>query len=504
MQRRAWKCAWSEPRQWPVLDLKIQNTLSGKKEEFTPLHGKKVRMYVCGVTPYDSSHLGHARTFVSFDVIRRYLLFKGYDVKFVQNVTDIDDKIIRRAKERKVLPTELSEKYAHQSEKEFLALGVMPPDIAPRVSGFMPQIIALISRLEQKGVAYKTSTGVYFDVAKFPEYGKLSHQSSEKLKAGARIEVDEEKKDPRDFALWKFGQEAGATFSSPWGDGRPGWHIECSAMATSLLGDTIDIHGAGRDLIFPHHENEIAQSESATGAQFVRYWMHTGFFTIDGEKMAKSLGNFITIEDGLKKYGAQPLRMLFSLSHYSSPIDFSEGAVNAAASALSSLHSSLSAARTYCSPSKALHSGALSTAAQEAEANFTSAMDDDFDTPTAMAALFLLSKKISGACSEGSAPAEEVKRAAGVLERLMAIFGLLPPKEEGGEGAASGEVEKICRQFSVKSGSLEESISALIAERNSARKARDFAKSDAIRNALSEAGIVLEDRKDGSTAWRRL
>ena len=483
--------------------MKIQNTLSGKKEEFTPLHGKKVNMYVCGVTPYDSSHLGHARTFVSFDVIRRYLLFKGYDVKFVQNVTDIDDKIIRRAKERKVLPTELSEKYTHQSVLECLALGVMPPDISPRVSGSIPQIISLISLLEKKGFAYKTSTGVYFDVAKFPEYGKLSRQAPEKLKAGARIEVDEEKKDPRDFALWKFGEETGATFSSPWGEGRPGWHIECSAMATSLLGETIDIHGGARDLVFPHHENEIAQSEAATGKPFVRYFVHTGFLTVDGEKMAKSLGNFITIEDGLKKYGAQPLRTLFLLSHYSSPIDFSEGAVNAAAGALSSLHSSLSAARTYSSLSGAQHSGALLVSAQEAEGNFTSAMDDDFDTSTAMAALFSLAKKIGGACSEGSAPAEEVKRAAVVLERLMAVFGLLPPKEAGREGAASGEVEKICLQFSVKRGSLEESISALITERNSARKARDFAKSDAIRKALSEAGIVLEDRKDGSTMWRK-
>ena len=393
----------------------IQNTLSGEKEEFSPLSGKKVSMYVCGITPYDKCHLGHARTFISFDVIRRYLLFKGYDVLFVQNVTDIDDKIINRAKERKVPPTELSEKYAHQSEKEFLELGVMEPDIAPRVSGSIPQIIAVISRLEKKGIAYKTSTGVYFDVAKFPGYGKLSRQDSEKLKAGARIEVDEEKKNPQDFALWKLGEEAGSTFGSPWGNGRPGWHIECSAMAISLLGETIDIHGGARDLIFPHHENEIAQSEAATGKPFVRYFMHTGFLTVDGEKMAKSLGNFITIEDGLKKYGAQPLRMLFLLSHYSSPIDFSEGAVNAAASALASLHSALSSARTYSSQSR--HGGALSAAVREGEAMFVAAMDDDFDTPAAMAALFSIAKKISGACSEGSVPANEAKRCLRHMER---------------------------------------------------------------------------------------
>ncbi|MFA6907538.1 MAG: cysteine--tRNA ligase [Candidatus Micrarchaeia archaeon] len=482
---------------WKLL---IQNTLSGKKEEFTPLHGKKVGMYVCGVTPYDSSHLGHARTFVSFDAIRRYLIFKGYDVKFVQNVTDIDDKIINRAKERKMEPTKLAGKYTAQYEKECAALGIMKPDIAPRVSGSIPQIIALISRLEKKGAAYRTSTGVYFDVGMFPEYGKLSHQSSGGLKAGARIEVDEEKKSPQDFALWKLGEEPGATFSSPWGDGRPGWHIECSAMANSLLGDTIDIHGGARDLVFPHHENEIAQSEAATGKPFVRYFIHTGFLTVDGEKMAKSLGNFITIADGLEKYGAQPLRALFLLSHYSSPIDFTEDGVKAAGNALSSLHSALSAARTYSS--KAPGGGPLAPSAHEAEAKFIAAMDDDFDTPAAMAALFPLAKKISGACSEASASEKEVKGAAAALERLLAIFNLLPPAASESPDA-SAAVGKICRQFSIPSAPLDEMVLALIAARNDARRKKDFAASDAIRAGLAQAGIVLEDRKDGSTSWRR-
>jgi cysteinyl-tRNA synthetase len=483
-----------------VQDLLIQNTLSGKKEEFTPLHGKKVNMYVCGVTPYDRSHLGHARTFVSFDVIRRYLLFKGFDVTFVQNVTDIDDKIINRAKERKVLPTELSDKYTQQYEGECAALGIMKPDIAPRVSGSISSIISLIQRLEQNGVAYKTSTGVYFDVAKFPEYGKLSHQASEKLKAGARIEVDEEKKSPQDFALWKLGEEPGATFSSPWGNGRPGWHIECSAMATSLLGDTIDIHGGARDLVFPHHENEVAQSEAATGKPFVRYFMHTGFLTVDGEKMAKSLGNFITIEDGLKKYGAQPLRTMFLLSHYSSPIDFSEDALQAATSALASLHSALSAARTYSSSLQ--HGGILSASVHESEARFFAAMDDDFDTPTAMAALFALAKRISGACSEASASSSEVKSAAATLEKLLGVFNLAPLPEAAGDGAGQGAVGKICKRFGVPLSSLDEMVPALIAARNDARKKKDFAASDAIRAELAAAGIVLEDRKDGSTGWR--
>jgi cysteinyl-tRNA synthetase len=487
-----------------VCELRITNTLSGKKEDFAPLFGNKVRMYVCGVTPYDASHLGHARTFVSFDAIRRYLIFKGYDVTFVQNVTDIDDKIINRARERKVEPTALAEKYAGQYENECAALGVMAPDISPRVSGSIPQIISLIQKLEKKGAAYKTSTGVYFDVGKFPEYGELSHQSSETLKAGARVEVDGEKRSPQDFALWKLGVEPGATFGSPWGNGRPGWHIECSAMATSLLGDTIDIHGGARDLIFPHHENEIAQSECATGKKFVRFWMHTGFLTVNGEKMAKSLGNFITISDGLKKYGAQPLRTLFLLSHYSSPIDFTEESVKSAGSALSSLHSAISAAKTYSS--KAAGSGALGASAQEAEKKFIAAMDDDFDTPTAMAALFLLAKRISGACSEASASEKGVRAAADVLEKLLAVFNLLPPKEAEGSGGqdASAAVEKICKQFGIPPSSpLEGMIEALIAARNEARRKKDFASSDAIRASLSKAGIVLEDRKDGTTGWRR-
>ena len=483
-----------------VPDLKIQNTLSGKKEEFTPLHGRKVSMYVCGVTPYDSSHLGHARTFVSFDAIRRYLIFRGYDVTFVQNVTDIDDKIINRAKERKVLPTDLSAKYTRQYEEECAALGIMQPDIAPRVSGCIPQIIALISRLEKKGAAYRTSTGVYFDVGKFPDYGKLSHQASDTLKAGARIEVDEEKKNPQDFALWKTGEEPGATFGSPWGNGRPGWHIECSAMATSLLGDTIDIHGGARDLIFPHHENEIAQSESATGKPFVRYFIHTGFLTVDGEKMAKSLGNFITIRDGLEKYGAQPLRMLFLFLHYSSPIDFTEDSVKAAGNALSSLHCALSAARTYSS--KASGGGSLISSAHEAEAKFIAAMDDDFDAPAAMAALFALSRKISGACSEASASEKEVKEAAATLEKLLAIFNLLPAAASEPQDS-SAAVEKICRQFGAAPASLDEMVLSLIAARNDARRKKDFAASDSIRTSLAGAGIVLEDRKDGTTGWRR-
>ncbi len=466
-----------------MLNVRIYNTMSGKAEEFSPQEGKKIRMYVCGITPYDKSHLGHARTIVSFDIIRRYFLFQGYTVTYVQNVTDIDDKIIKRAHERKMQPLELSKKYALESEKEFAALGVMEPDSSPKVSDCMPEIAALISRIERNGFAYKTESGVYFNVLKFAKYGSLSGQSPEGIKAGARIEVDEKKKNPQDFALWKFGEEPGATYGSPWGRGRPGWHIECSAMSTSRLGETLDIHGGARDLIFPHHENEIAQSEAATGKPFVRLWMHTGFLTVNGEKMAKSLGNFITIEEGLKKFSQQSIRMLFSLSHYRSPIDFSGSAIQAAGNSLATLHSAISSAKTYSS--KALGDGTLLSSAKEAEKEFILRMDDDFDTPNAMAALFSLAKRISGACSEGSASEKEAGEAAAVLEKLLSVFNLAPESGRSRPGLSGNEIH------------------SRIAKRNEARKNKDFAASDAIRKELADEGILLEDRKDGTTLWKR-
>ncbi|VVC01107.1 Cysteine--tRNA ligase [uncultured archaeon] len=477
--------------------MRIYNTISGKAEEFSPQDGNRVRMYVCGITPYDKSHLGHARTVVSFDFIRRYLLFRGYSVKYVQNVTDIDDKIIRRAHERKMAPLALSQKYAAESEREFEKLGVMKPDFSPKVSGSILEIIALVSRIEKNGFAYVTESGVYFDVLKFAPYGSLSHQSPDQIKSGARVEVDEKKKNPQDFCLWKLSGEPGVTFPSPWGRGRPGWHIECSAMATSALGDTLDIHGGARDLIFPHHENEIAQSEAATGKKFVRLWMHTGFLTVNGEKMAKSLHNFITIEEGLEKFSPQPIRMLFALSHYRSPIDFSESAIEAAGNSLATLHSAISAAESYTSsaagdyvlrhsspPAAAGGDGGLRKAAADAESEFMSRMDDDFDTPNAMAALFSLARKISGAASEGAVSPEAVKQAAAALQKLLAVLALAPMQENG---------TKVS----------EKEIQEAIARRNEARKKKDFAASDAIRNELSEKGVLLEDRKDGTTGWRR-
>ncbi|MEM4633870.1 MAG: cysteine--tRNA ligase [Candidatus Anstonellaceae archaeon] len=460
--------------------LKIKNTLSGKLEEFSAQDGKVVRMYVCGITPYDKSHLGHARTLVSFDIIRRYLRFRGFNVIYVQNVTDIDDKIINRAKELGMAPLELSRKYNEESEREFEALGIEKADYSPKVSECIPQIISLIGKIIENGYAYQTESGVYFDVSKFPKYGALSRQSIEQIKAGARLEVDEKKRNPQDFALWKLGEEPGVTYDSPWGRGRPGWHIECSAMSTSHLGDTLDIHGGARDLIFPHHENEIAQSEAGTGKPFVRFWMHTGFLTVNGEKMSKSLGNFITIEEAMKKFSPQQIRMFFTLSHYSSPIDFTEQAVQAAGSSLATLHSAIYAAKNYSLP--ATGSANLSQEAHEAEKKFLAFMDEDFDTPNAMAVLFALAKKINAACSESSAGKMDALHAAATLEKLLAVLNLSPKEKK----------KKISK----------EEVEKLIAERNEARKMRDFAKADAIRQKLAEAGIVVEDRKDGTTVWR--
>ncbi len=462
--------------------MQIYNTLTGKKGLLSPQEGKKIGMYVCGITPYDRSHLGHARTMVAFDTIRRYLLFRGFQVTYVQNVTDIDDKIIRRAKETGVPPLALSEKFNELSEREFEALGIMKADFSPKVSGCIPEIIALIGRIEKNGFAYKTPSGVYFDVLKFSPYGSLSGQSVDAIKAGARIEVDEGKKNPQDFALWKFGEEEGATFDSPWGRGRPGWHIECSAMSTSRLGDTLDIHGGARDLIFPHHENEIAQSEAAIGKPFVKLWMHTGFLTVNGEKMAKSLGNFVTIQEALGKFSPSQIRMFFTLTHYRSPIDFSEEAIGAAGNSLATLHAAINAAKSY--PLPASGAAKLSEAAHEAERRFGQCMDDDFDTPNAMAALFPLAKKITSACSDGSAGKMDALAASATLEKLLCVLGL-----------GQGEEKKLSLS--------EEEIGGLVRERDEARRRKDFQLSDSIRKRLGDAGILLEDRKDGTTGWRR-
>ncbi|MEW6329461.1 MAG: cysteine--tRNA ligase, partial [Candidatus Micrarchaeota archaeon] len=329
------------------MPIKVFNNLTKKIEEFHPLgeREREIQMYVCGVTPYDYSHLGHARTYAAFDVIKRYFEYRGYKVRYIQNITDIDDKIIKRANEVGADPLKLSLEFQKSALEDMDALKIARADKYPKVTEHIPEIIALIKKLISRGYAYETEDGVYFEVEKFPDYGKLSKQSLDEIKAGARVEIDEKKRNPADFALWKKAKPGEPFFESPWGKGRPGWHIECSAMSMKYLGDNFDIHGGGRDLIFPHHENEIAQSEGATGKQFVKYWLHTGFLSVNKEKMAKSLGNFITIKDALKKHDADSLRLFYALTHYRSPIDFSDKNVEYAHNALEGLRNTLTNAR---------------------------------------------------------------------------------------------------------------------------------------------------------------
>jgi cysteinyl-tRNA synthetase len=462
--------------------VRIYNTLGGKAEEFVPQENGKVNMYVCGLTPYDSMHIGHARTFVAFDIIRRWLA-KSYRVFFVQNVTDVDDKIIRRANERGEEPVALSARFDAESRQEMKALGVQIADRYPKVSEHMPQIVALIGRIIENGFAYANESGVYFDVMKFEGYGKLSKQDLEQLKAGARIEVDEKKRSPVDFALWKAAKPGEPWFPSPWGRGRPGWHIECSAMSACYIDGTIDIHGGARDLVFPHHENEIAQSEAAGGGQFVRYWMHSGFLTVNGEKMAKSLGNFITVKEALGRHDANSLRLFFALAHYRSPIDFSWDAIRAAGENVEKLmicsHELGKLAGTGVEPSKA---------AEEFEKKFAGCMDNDFDTPGAAAVMFDMLREANRALSGGGMPPGNAAAYANALGMMMAAFGIEKglAAESGADGASVGEAQ----------------VGEMLRRRADARKMGDYAESDRIRSELEGRGIIVEDKK-GATRWRR-
>ncbi|MFA5108022.1 MAG: cysteine--tRNA ligase [Candidatus Micrarchaeia archaeon] len=469
--------------------LKLKNTLNGEVEELIPHSGKTVQMYVCGVTPYDNCHLGHARTFVSFDVMKRWMHECGLKVNHIQNVTDIDDKIIKRAQERKVMPLELSDKFDKKSRKEFEQLNILAPNVMPKISEHIPQTLAMIQKLLDKKAAYITDTGVYFEISKFAKYGKLSGQNLEKIKAGARIEVDEKKKNPADFALWKFEETAGATYDSPWGRGRPGWHIECSSMSMHCTkGKPLDLHCGARDLIFPHHENEIAQSEGAGYVPFSHMWVHTGFLTVNGEKMAKSLGNFITIEDALKKWDANTLRLFFSLTHYSSPIDFSETAIESAKNVLENVKRNLSIMHGEGENENRKEEGELENRINAYLDDFASNMDKDLDTPSAISALVLASKEIARARADGKCSKKEMQKLAGKIREKFEVIGI---------DIKSGEEQKT-----IKEGKMnEKEIQSLIKEREEARKKKDFKKSDEIRDLLKKNGIVLEDSKDG-IRWR--
>ncbi|QJE02840.1 cysteine--tRNA ligase [Massilia forsythiae] len=462
--------------------LKIYNTLARDKQVFVPIQPGKVNMYCCGMTVYDYCHVGHARMMMAFDVIYRWLKASGYQVTYVRNITDIEDKIIRRAVENGETIHQLTSRFIQAMDEDAAALGILPPDHAPRATDYVPQMLSIIDKLESKDLAYRSDDGdVNYAVRNFPGYGKLSGKSLDDLRAGERVDVNGGKRDPLDFVLWKSAkasEPAEAKWDSKWGSGRPGWHIECSAMSCALLGEHFDIHGGGADLQFPHHENEIAQSEGAFGKPMVNYWIHNGFVRVDNEKMSKSLGNFFTIREVLQKYDAEVVRFFIVRTHYRSPLNYSDAHIDDAKGALTRLYTALAGIDLGSEP--------VAVTWDEPHAQrLRDAMDDDFNTPLAVAELFALASEVNR--SKSVADARQLKALAGVLGLLErdphAFLQAGSPAQEGGLDEAA--------------------ILDAIARRAAAKKARDFAGADAIRAALTAAGVVLEDKPDGTTNWRR-
>ncbi|OOE79555.1 cysteine--tRNA ligase [Salinivibrio siamensis] len=458
--------------------LKIYNSLTRDKAVFQPITPGKIGMYVCGVTIYDLCHIGHGRTFVSFDMIARYLRYLGFDLTFVRNITDIDDKIIKRAAENGESCDALTERLIGEMYQDFDALNMARPDIEPRATDYIDEIIALVEKLIERGFAYVADNGdVMFEVAKFDAYGKLSKQDLDQLQAGARVDVETAKRSPLDFVVWKMSKPGEPTWESPWGPGRPGWHIECSAMNSAILGEHFDIHGGGSDLQFPHHENEIAQSCCAHDTPYVNTWMHSGMVMVDREKMSKSLGNFFTIRDVLAHYDAETVRYFLLSGHYRSQLNYSDENLNQARSALERLYTSL----------RGLDTQAVPAGGDEYVARFEAAMNDDFNTPEAYSVLFDMAREVNRLRGDDQAAASAL---GAQMRKLASILGLLEQDADSflqGDAGADDEVAEI---------------EALIQKRNDARKAKDFASADAARDALTAMGIVLEDGPQGTT-WRR-
>ncbi|PWW41556.1 cysteinyl-tRNA synthetase [Idiomarina loihiensis] len=456
--------------------LTVFNTLTRKKQLFEPIQPGHVGIYVCGVTTYDYCHIGHARTYVAFDIVVRYLRKLGYSVKYVRNITDLDDKIIKRAAENGEDFHQVTERFIREMHKDFDALNLVRPDIEPRVTSHMDEIIQMIERLIENGNAYEAGNGdVLFDVSTFNDYGKLSRQDLEQLQAGSRVDVDTAKQDPLDFVLWKSAKPGEPSWSSPWGEGRPGWHIECSAMNKKHLGSTFDIHGGGSDLSFPHHENEIAQSCCANQSEYVKYWMHSGMVQVDNEKMSKSLGNFFTIRSVLEQYDAETVRYFLLSSHYRSQLNYTQENLDQAHSALERLYT-------------ALRDITPQTASEELRSkywqSFQQAMDDDLNAPEAMSVLFEIAREINR--NRESAP-DTAAQLAHVLLELAEVMGLL---QQSPEEFLQGDDDDVAK------------IEALIAKRNQAREDKDWAAADEARDELTNMGIVLEDGAEG-TRWRR-
>ncbi|WP_346798350.1 cysteine--tRNA ligase [Halomonas sp. Bachu 37] len=470
--------------------MQIYNTLTRRKEPFTPLVAGKISMYVCGMTVYDYCHLGHARVMVAFDVITRYLRWRGWDVTYVRNITDIDDKILKRASENGETITSLTERMVDAMHEDEARLNVLPPSDEPRATGHINEIIAMIETLIDKGFAYAAKNGdVYYRVRKFADYGKLNNRDLDAMRSGARVEVDEHKEDPLDFVLWKSAKPDEASWPSPWGEGRPGWHIECSAMSTCCLGDTFDIHGGGPDLTFPHHENEIAQSEAATGKTYVNTWMHAGAVRVSQEKMSKSLGNFFTIREVLAEHDPEVVRYLLVASHYRSPINYAPEALAEARKSLERFYNALNEVELD-RPAGSNEAPSGDTASEKSSSDyasrFTAVMDDDFNTPEALSVLFDLTRELNRVRAEYPEQARELARE---LKRLGGVLGLLqqaPADFLHGSGEAL-PLEKT-------------EIEARIQQRADAKKARDFAMADRIRDELAALGIILKDSREG-TQW---
>jgi cysteinyl-tRNA synthetase len=482
------------------LTIKVFNRLTRKLEDFEPIEDNKVKMYVCGLTVQDFAHIGHARTYVAFDVIKRYLEFRGYSVLHVQNTTDVEDKIIARAQEIGTDPVKLASKYTMEAGKDLDAMGIERANVYPRVTENMDEIINVVKKLVDGGYAYCVDGDVYFSVDKFPDYGLLSHQSPNDVLVGARIEVNERKRNPVDFAVWKSAKKGELSFDSPWGRGRPGWHIECSAMAMKYLGERIDIHGGGTDLIFPHHENEIAQSEAATGKKpFVKYWLHTGLLNINGEKMSKSLGNFITVKDLLKKWEPDAFRLYIISTHYSTPIEFSENALEQSEKSLTKIRNTMDELEKRLGTAKKAKEAkdtsventkrtnkfkSYESEVEKIELAFIEAMDYDFNSPQALVVFQGLVRLGNRALAEGASrdPLELIQN---TLRKLASVFGL----------------STVMISRTLKKRELPKGAAALMKEREEARKSKNWKRSDEIREQLRIIGIEVEDTLEG-TQWK--
>ncbi len=468
------------------MSIQLFNTLTRTKEKFIPLEPGKVKMYVCGPTVYNYIHIGNSRPAIIFDTVRRYLQYRGYDVTFVQNITDVDDKLIRVANEEGTTVPEVAERYTKAYNEDLRSLNVMPPDIQPRVMQTIPEIIEFVAGLIEKGYAYESEGDVYFRTNRFKEYGKLSHQPLDELQAGARIEVSEKKENPLDFALWKKAKEGEIFWDSPWGKGRPGWHIECSAMALKFLGESIDIHAGGTDLVFPHHENEIAQSECLTGKPFARYWLHNGMLNINNEKMSKSLGNFLLLKDLVAEYGGQLIRFFLLTGHYRGPINFSQDLLEQAANGLERIKTALANVNHRMATAREEEPNGV---AEEQERiiqglreRFIQEMDDDFNTANAITVLFDVVKEANLYLRYPNVGAKQLQAYRELFLEFGQVLGLI--LEEKADDLLDEEVEQ------------------LIVERTEARKSRNFARADEIRDMLQEKGIILEDTPQG-VRWRR-